>query len=84
MGFAAEAVFLGGGERGRFAPKKGVTLLPRATDFQEKKSPQAQARSVARLFWYWFEVLFCGGSQNSTSKGSLQQKQNICLSYYFL
>ncbi len=24
--------FFGGGERGRFAPKKGVTLLPRATD----------------------------------------------------
>ena len=29
--------FFGGGERGRFAQKKGVTLLPRATDFQEKK-----------------------------------------------
>ncbi len=25
--------FLGGGGRGRFAQKKGVTLLPRATDF---------------------------------------------------
>jgi hypothetical protein len=29
--------FLGGGERGHFAQKKGVTLLPRATDFREKK-----------------------------------------------
>ncbi len=36
----ADIFFLGGG-RGRFAPKKGVTLLPRARDFQEKKSPQA-------------------------------------------
>ncbi len=36
MGFAAEAVFLGGEERGRFAQKKGATLLPRATDFREK------------------------------------------------
>ena len=33
IGFAAEAVFFWGGERGRFAQKKGVTLLPRATDF---------------------------------------------------
>jgi hypothetical protein len=31
MGFAAEAIFFRGGERGRFAQKKGVTLLPRAT-----------------------------------------------------
>ena len=30
-------VFFGGGGRGRFAPKKGVTLHPRATEFQEKK-----------------------------------------------
>ncbi len=38
MGFAAEAgFFLGGGGRGRFAQKKGVTLHPRATDFREKK-----------------------------------------------
>ncbi len=22
-------------------------------------------------FWYYFEVLFCGGSRNSTSKGPL-------------
>jgi hypothetical protein len=34
IGFAAEAVFFWGGGRGRFAPKKGVTLLLRAiTDF---------------------------------------------------
>ncbi len=32
-GIGAEAVFLGGRERGRFAPKKGVTLLPQATNF---------------------------------------------------
>jgi hypothetical protein len=37
MGFAAEAGFFWGGERGRFAKKKGVTLHPRATFFQEKK-----------------------------------------------
>ncbi len=38
MGFAAEAGFFGGGgERGRSAQKKDVTLHPRATDFQEKK-----------------------------------------------
>jgi hypothetical protein len=38
MGFAAEAGFFwGGGKRERFAPKKGVTLHPQATDFQEKK-----------------------------------------------
>jgi hypothetical protein len=30
-------VFFGGGERGHFAPKKGVMLHPRATNFQEKK-----------------------------------------------
>ncbi len=30
-------VSFSGGERGRFAPKKGVTLHPRAMDFQEKK-----------------------------------------------
>ncbi len=28
--------FLGGGERGCFAPQKGVMLHPRAMDFQEK------------------------------------------------
>ncbi len=29
--------FFLGGERGRFAPKKGVTPPPQATEFQEKK-----------------------------------------------
>jgi hypothetical protein len=33
MGFAAEVGFSFGGGRGRFAPKKGVTLHPRAMDF---------------------------------------------------
>ncbi len=33
IGFAAEAVFFLGGGKGRFAQKKGVMLLPRATDF---------------------------------------------------
>jgi hypothetical protein len=42
MGFAAEAGFFGGGERGRFAPKKGVMLHLQAKDFQEKNPPQAQ------------------------------------------
>ncbi len=42
IGFAAEAVFFLGGERGHFTQKKGVTLLPRDTDFREKNSPQAQ------------------------------------------
>jgi hypothetical protein len=37
IGFADEAGFFLVGERGRFAKKKGVTLLPRATDFREKK-----------------------------------------------
>ncbi len=32
-----KAVFFGRRERGRFAQKKGVTLHPLATDFQEKK-----------------------------------------------
>ncbi len=31
-----QVYFLGGG-RGHFAPKKGVTLHPRAMDFREKK-----------------------------------------------
>ncbi len=31
-------------ERGCFAPKKGVTLHPRATDFQEKNPLQAQSK----------------------------------------
>ncbi len=38
MGFAAEAGLFFGGDRGRFAPKKGVTLHPWATDFREKKA----------------------------------------------
>ncbi len=38
MGFAAEAGLFFWGGRGRFAPKKGVTLHPRATDFREKKA----------------------------------------------
>ncbi len=37
MGFAAEAGFFLGGEGGVSPPKKGVTLHPQATDFQEKK-----------------------------------------------
>ena len=42
VGIDKKAVFWGGGERGRFAQKKGVKLLPLATDFWEKNSPQAQ------------------------------------------
>jgi hypothetical protein len=37
MGFAADAGFFGGGGKGAFHPKKGITLHPKATDFQEKK-----------------------------------------------
>ncbi len=47
IGFAAEAVFFRGGERGRFAPKKGVTLYPRATDFWEKKFSTSSIRIVS-------------------------------------
>jgi hypothetical protein len=47
MGFAAEAGFLGGGERGRFAQKKGVTLHPQAMDFREKKSSASSIRIVS-------------------------------------
>jgi hypothetical protein len=47
MGFAAEAVFFLRGERGRFNPKKGVTLLPRATDFREKKFSASSIRIVS-------------------------------------
>jgi hypothetical protein len=47
IGFAAEAVFLGRGRRGRFAPKKGVMLLPRATDFREKKFSAISIRIVS-------------------------------------
>ncbi len=46
MGFAAEAVFFGG-ERGHFAPKKGVTFLPRAMDFREKKFSASSIRIVS-------------------------------------
>jgi hypothetical protein len=42
MGFAAEARFFFGGERGHFAQNKGVMLHPQATDFQEKNHLQAQ------------------------------------------
>jgi hypothetical protein len=41
--------FFGGGERGRFAQKKGVTLLPPATDFREKKF---SASSIIRIVSY--------------------------------
>ncbi len=44
MGFAAEAVFFWGGERGRFAKKKAVTLLPRAI---EKKFSASSIRIVS-------------------------------------
>ncbi len=47
MGFAAEAGFFGVGERGRFAPKKGVTLHPQVTDFREKKSSASSIRIVS-------------------------------------
>ncbi len=38
---------MGGGERGRFAQKKGVALLPRATDFREKKISASSIRIVS-------------------------------------
>jgi hypothetical protein len=47
MGFASEACFLGGGERGRFAPKKGVTLHPQVKDFREIKSSASSIRIVS-------------------------------------
>ncbi len=40
-------VFLWGVERGRFTQKKGVTLHPRSTDFQEKKSSASSIRIVS-------------------------------------
>jgi hypothetical protein len=46
MGFAAEAGFFLGG-KGAFCPKKGVTLHPQATDFQEKKSSASSIRIVS-------------------------------------
>jgi hypothetical protein len=47
MGFAAEADFFWGGGKGRFAPKKGVTLHPRATIFREKKTSASSIRIVS-------------------------------------
>ncbi len=47
ISFAAEAVFFVGGGKGSFAQKKGVTLLPRATDFQEKKFSASSIRIVS-------------------------------------
>ncbi len=47
MGFAAEADFFWGEERGRFAPKKGVMLFPRATDFREDKFSASSIRIVS-------------------------------------
>ncbi len=47
MGFAAEAGFFLGGERGRFAQKKGVTLHLQVTDFQEKQSSASSIRIVS-------------------------------------
>ncbi len=47
IGFAAEAVFFWEGERGRFAQKKGVTFLPRATNFREKKFFASSIRIVS-------------------------------------
>ncbi len=47
MSFAAEAVFFGGGGRGRFAPKKGVMLHPQVTDFREKKSSASSIHIVS-------------------------------------
>jgi hypothetical protein len=47
MGFAAEAGFFLGGERGRFAPQKGVTLHPQVMDFREKKSSASSIRFVS-------------------------------------
>ena len=42
------SLFWAGGERGRFAQKRGVTLHPRATDFQEKKS----SASLIKIFTF--------------------------------
>jgi hypothetical protein len=47
MGFAAKAGFFWGGERGRFTQKKSVTLHPRVSDFQEKKSSASSIRIVS-------------------------------------
>jgi hypothetical protein len=47
MGFPAKAGFFEGGERGRFAQKKGVTLHPQVTDFREKKSSASSIHIVS-------------------------------------
>ncbi len=36
-----------------------------------KEAMNIKARSVTKLFWYYFEVLFSGGSRNSTPKRPL-------------
>ncbi len=41
------------------------------------------SQNYFKIFLYYFEVLFFGGSRNSTSKGPLWQKQIICLSTIF-
>ncbi len=55
MGFAAEAGFFWEGERGHFAPKKGVTLHPQSTDFQEKKS---SASSICIVSYCKYDMYF--------------------------
>jgi hypothetical protein len=55
MGFAAEAGFFWGGEREHFAPKKGVTLHPRATFFREKKS---SASSICIVSYCKYHMYF--------------------------
>jgi hypothetical protein len=53
-GFAAGAIFLGGGERGRFGKKKGFSFYSSTTDFREKRNP-LQADSIVR----YIVVVFC-------------------------
>ncbi len=53
MGFAAEVDFFWG-ERGRFAPQKGVTLHPRVTDFREKKISASSIRIVRYCKYYMY------------------------------
>ena len=55
MGFIAEAGFFGGGERGHFTQKKGVTLHPWATDFREKKS---SASSICIVSYCKYNMYF--------------------------
>jgi hypothetical protein len=40
-----------------------------------------KARSVTRLFWYYFEVLFCGGSSNSILKRAFVTETKHLLEY---